>query len=833
MVTESVIRHLLSDKDSLSEYYGGRLPKYDDVCRRLLLLDRQENTRIPDHYYRMNRKQSLNSLESLGELIRGGLYRLGKEYLELRGNRIYVQQKQQNKWQELITYIPPLVLQMAYLHIERPLTSDRPGDIVAYFNEYILPNTRNTALPYPYIAQLETYMTDNKGLCDLHMHLNGTTETDRVWADFLAEPDKIYLEIKCTERDKLVKEQLEQEFSIYKPVDLRNMLFSARHIRDILLAYVIKQELLPKAACPEDLLNRVNAAGSHYQLDNYGSTYHPFHRMIFGDCECQYPIAVEGLMYILVFKRLKDCYCDLPASLLHYYLLILGLCNRLLVQQCDQYGFDQFQKITVNELRSKSEKRYLNRFLQLSGNDSRNIHYLEGRFSPKSSKKDNCKLLRSINDGWEGLLSSLPSELSYPKCKVLSSTSRRIPELSLTAHFIKRKEDDKDDHIRFRSLRNDLERKARVLGSMKQDNSNLIQRVVGIDAASNELDTPPEVFAPAFRYLRHMGFSHFTYHAGEEFFHIISGLRAIYEAIVFTGMQSCDRIGHATAAGVSPELWRYNIGDKLFMHRGEYLDDLIFTYYLIVERNCSSLDHVLPSLLDRIQRLTYEIYGLSYPINLLTETWLLRRFCPVALFELFEGSAGLMVAGFNRFEQDEIRRQNVNKDHLELLRRYHTKYYRARYNEVISVDIDEIYSMSELEILQQLVLGFMHEKEIVIETLPTSNVRIGHHRDFATHQLWNWLRWEKEGKAIPPIVVGTDDPGIFATNIYNEYANLYCHMVHGLRYSHTEAMEIIEKLNHNGRIYRFLLDRDYGNEATIYCFLNCKNSVTKCVIIDI
>lgn len=81
-------------------------------------------------------------------------------------------------------------------------------------------------------------------------------------------------------------------------------------------------------------------------------------------------------------------------------------------------------------------------------------------------------------------------------------------------------------------------------------NSSYAKFVTGADAAASEFDTPPEVFAPSFRRLRKNGIRHFTYHAGEDFFHILSGLRAIYEAIEFLGLQAGDRIGHATAAGV-------------------------------------------------------------------------------------------------------------------------------------------------------------------------------------------------------------------------------------------------------------------------------------------
>lgn len=108
-----------------------------------------------------------------------------------------------------------------------------------------------------------------------------------------------------------------------------------------------------------------------------------------------------------------------------------------------------------------------------------------------------------------------------------------------------------------------------------------------------------------------------------------------------------------------------------------------------------------------------------------------------------------------------------------------------------------------MEELQLMLLRYLNEKEIVIETLPTSNVRIGHHHTYDTYHLWNWIKWENEGNPIPPIVVGTDDPGIFATNIYNEYSNIYCKLVYVHHVSRNQAMSVIEKLDKNSQIYKF------------------------------
>ena len=101
------------------------------------------------------------------------------------------------------------------------------------------------------------------------------------------------------------------------------------------------------------------------------------------------------------------------------------------------------------------------------------------------------------------------------------------------------------------------------------------------------------------------------------------------------------------------------------------------------------------------------------------------------------------------------------------------------------------------------LLKVMHHRQIVIETLPTSNVVIGHHHSFSTYHLYNWYKWSKEGEKIPAIVVGTDDAGIFATNIYNEYCHIYCMLVFDKGLSPFEAMDYIERLVHNAKVYVF------------------------------
>ncbi len=804
MVTSSIIRHLLSDKDSLSDYLQGDVVSIEAVKRRLLLLERQESRCVPDHYYRLNQKKSFNKIETLGETIRMGLYQLAKEHLELRGNRIYVKQLKQNDWQGLITYIPPLILQMAFLHIKQPLLNS--SEITSYFNSYILPNAKHTALPFPYIPQIESYIREKNGLHDLHMHLNGSTETDIAWQDFLSEPDKIYTELKNGLKLSKVKEQFEQESYLRSPLEFRNLLLCARSIREYLFKMYfpksIKDGEFRQIASAKDILNYI--LDSKEAIPNKenpfvnSSLYHPFAELMCENYKMpKYPMAVEGLMYILMFKYMTENPRESVASIFHFYLLILGLANRLLVQQIHQFGFEQFQKLTLNELRENSEKSYKNRFLQLHGNDQRNICFLEGRFSPKPTEVANKMLIQSINKGWGKLLQNIQGELGL--------LEKDLPVLKLTAHFIKKEDDRKSSEIRHKNLRNEVWNKAKVLALLKKNEVSLMKDVNAIDAASSEFDAPPEVFAPSFRYLRRKGFKHFTYHAGEDFFHIISGLRAIYEAVVFNNLGCGDRIGHATATGISPEIWIKNIGKRILIRQGNYLDDLLFTYHLIISRNNKELKEKILFVVNKIQELSHSIYKKSYSLKTLENAWLMRRFCPSMLFSESIDSAKLSDV-FDDEEWNDIEKKLIGSrkdERVEILMRYHCESFRDEYDKIIEVESEEDYDCSDMRMLQLLVLEFLHEREIVIETLPTSNVRIGHHSNFDTYHLWNWLKWEREGKAIPPIVVGTDDAGIFATNIYNEYANIYCNLISNNKVSQNEAMKIIEQLDKNGRIYRF------------------------------
>lgn len=732
MKSNSHISYLLTDHLSLSSYKEGEDVTLDDIERRLRIIAREHNYVIPHHYLRLVSESSFRGITKVSQVFTEGLIQLANDFLERRNNRIYVRIEKFNAWQEQIAYIPPMLLISAYI-FKNVISSIT--DIVSdsFYNQYIAPNLGNTSLIPPYISQLEELKKENNGFNDLHIHLNGTMETDSVWLDILHYPERVIHNMEESAKgNKLAREQYEQFDNWTRPDKLKHLITQAINLREFLFSEICK--VVP--------------------------VIESFTR------QAESSLYISVLHYLSIYPDNKEV-----ASSFHHYLLILGLVNQMLVQQPQCFGFEQFQHYTSNGLREYSEQEYEQRFLQLAGNQLDNIKIIEGRFSPKDKEYKNNYLIDKIRRGWLLLNNRQGCNKS---------------DIRLIAHFIKRADKQKKD-IRFKELRLKNKKICEALISLRNSGSKNGKAIVGIDAAASEFDTPPEVFAPVFKKLREKGFQHFTYHAGEDFYHLLGGLRAIYEAITFLDLQRGDRIGHATAAGVAPETWAHNVGCEVVVPIGTYMDDLLFVYNLISNNECKALDSLMPRLYMRITELSREIY-------------------PNDDFQVYD-----LIYAWKRRQEDILELADSGElNNIKALKRYHQKEYVEKYKKEIKVKIFEILDEKALREVQLAVLKIMHHKEIAIETLPTSNIFIGYHNSFNTYHLVNWIRWEKEGKPIPPIVLGTDDAGIFATNIYNEYCHIYTLLVYEYDFCINEAFEIIRKINRNANFYTFNNDSLYA-----------------------
>lgn len=70
MLTDSYIKYLLCDVDSLYSYFNRkRLVDMGDLKRNLMLLERKNNITIPDHYYRIGLEHSFSDIDTLSEVF--------------------------------------------------------------------------------------------------------------------------------------------------------------------------------------------------------------------------------------------------------------------------------------------------------------------------------------------------------------------------------------------------------------------------------------------------------------------------------------------------------------------------------------------------------------------------------------------------------------------------------------------------------------------------------------------------------------------------------------------------------------------------------------------
>lgn len=548
-------------------------------------------------------------------------------------------------------------------------------------------------------------MIQESGLQDLHLHINGTSEADYVWIDAIRNPLAIHKYIREKRTNPEICELYQQLDRALSPNKIYRHLRIAKTLRS-LLWYAIENN---RAISKNNLLKRIDSL----QLQPH------------------IPISIESndislyseaLLLILSMQHLHASNTQYFANAFHLYLLFRGQFINLLVQQANQWGFDQFNKISGNNLREYTEKRFSKRFKQLEGMYGEDLSCLEARIAPKKTTMECFKLLRTIINEYEKYAFKNHQDTALNKA-VLSSEraiKKKRMNMTLVFHFIKKRDAiPKEFSIvapRFYSLRKTLKRQSSSIIFLRKSFQWIREYLCGIDAAGNELHTPPEVFAPTYRYLRNNGIVHFTYHAGEDFYHLLSGMRALFETMEYLDLQPGDRIGHATAIGIQPALWRARAGATSYLPMGEWLDNMIFVFSLLSEVDGMS-EYVIKAEREALEY-AHRIFDTDAPLtaSTLQEFWRLRW-------------------------QDPLEKDFPQKGSLhckKILRSYHSAPVYRQSQSLIEVPNsflpDDVYSA-----LQQRVIKSINSKQIVVETMPSSNVAISYYSSYHEHHIFRWL----------------------------------------------------------------------------------------------
>lgn len=728
------------------------------------------------------------------------LNRLGETFLcEGRDGSLRVHTRLLAEWQDLILVVPPMLITAAWMAARRPTSyEDRQSlSAVKNFQKRVQGWLCDSTLPVdddPFLDQL----CQSEGLDETHMHLNGTTEADKIWIDALRRPDAVVgaLSHKVVSREgglhvaigNGVERLLQQEDQNLSPRRLRLRVEQAIALKAFLLEKVLQDR--PKDAQVTNISYK-NAVKNRIAESQVSRT----------TAEALHLIDIIGM---LDQPETREMY----GLAFYWYALLRAQFCRLLVQQVSQMGFDQFQHITLNELREATEKDFADRFRQIERGMQAPVDFLEGRFAPKTTPDATAKRLMQMLRGYLEFLDEKPDgtprahrhgQFSDRQKTPISLTelirlirafengSDRFPRserrlrLGLVAHFIKRTDGGELEKFYQRTqptpvcrdarVRREADQAARALVVLMKSTSGLPELIRGVDAASNERHAGPEVFAQVFRRMRRAGVKRFTYHVGEDFVHLASGLRAISEAVHFLDLSAGCRIGHGTAAGLSPDKWWKAQDDAVVQPLEERLDDLVFAWGLLREKSLLPEKIVLIEM--EVRRLAMQIWKTSaLTPDVLHRAWKLRHLDPIVR------TYGRCDVDPDRNEEIKMFRSSAGKDpdaHSQFLRRHGIDVkadvlVRAR-QPIFVEKASDVLSADVLLIVQSAVLELLQHRGIGIETLPSSNVRISIHETYEDHHISRWLGY---GCNYCPtsVVVGSDDPGIFATSLRMEYAHI-------------------------------------------------------------
>ncbi|GFK55876.1 adenosine deaminase [Vibrio cholerae] len=663
---------------------------------------------------------------------------------------------------------------------------------------------------YPYHPAVEDYITRER-LHETHQHLNGSTSAEECWLDALKHPEVTVRDFEKGWASQETKQLCAQIDTSLTPKIFKDRLQVANNIREILcrVAQDIKlPEWMASLQHPRQLVDStILHRGKEYGFATVWPT------------DDKYRQESEFFWLTGLLEKWRYGAPEGLERLLWIYLLIQNQYLTLLVQRDDFFGFEQFQKYTMTELREETEKSYLSRFKHAHGAGVYSqVRYLEGRFAPKSDPSKMQKLLFSVLRGyWEYLKGHMTVDWEHPQplniTQVLDNLEQVKPssicaELALVPHFIKKKP-KKDEVYPYALLFKDLKNQAAILMDIMKYEPRLTRWIRGVDAAANEMHAPPELFGPLFRVLAKSGIAHFTYHVGEDFPHLISGIRSIDDALRFLPLRNGDRLGHCTAIGITPNIWKRSLPLSLSMTKEARLLDLVFIWREL-RSHPELLRYASDAAIEAV-RLAHEVFSMEeeISINTLDQVFELR-----GLLAESEGLLGeldrplkpksLWLEEYERAR--ELAKMAGMKRPLKLYKQWLTSdNVRKQRAEYVEVPLEYLPDEAVVS-LQQVVMAKIADRNIAIECPPTSNTRISQYRDVSEHHIFRWMGLPGEaieGDVSMSICLGSDDPGIFAADLKSEFYHLFVVLTRKFGLSPAEALRKVAEVNENGRIYRF------------------------------
>lgn len=534
------------------------------------------------------------------------------------------------------------------------------------------------------------------------------------------------------------------------------------------------------------------------------------------------------LFNTIKYIRMNWHECDIIKKLFIQYLRIKNNLFNIIVQQKTIRGLDYFQMqhyAKNSSLNKVNNKKFWEVAMREQFQDS-NLKKIEFRRSIPMKysefKKDVISFLKSY-------YSILINDYCIKKENIYIP-NKPFPKVGLVYHLLKKDDltspykcfrdgEFDEDKLQFQALKKQYEVLVNNLKTLRKEDSEFSKYIVGLDSASLENSTPIWVFCKIFEMARDSKYEPlnirnncldsfqslgFTFHAGEDFRHILSGLRRVDEVIQHLKFHAGDRIGHGIALGISADEWRMH-NSTIVIPRIEALENYLWAYNLL-SQNYGNFKTTILAYLEK------KIYDLSKSIYISTQG-LTTSVLIDGYLQLFNCNNEIECESTNSSSFCDSVKYNKpmtwNSEKLVMAR--HCKYYLFRMNEPIHFEITN-QDIDIIKELQSIVKSNIAKAGIVVEVNPSSNTAIGDMDTLSENQIYNINNFKYDISNIL-VCINSDDPSVFNTNVSNELAYIYYGLLEkGV--NKENALNWIEKLRING-IDSSFIKRDESDEQIL------------------
>lgn len=775
----------------------------DDQIRTIYSLYRDEWVFLPDQ----QRDYDENSIPNIFNV----LFRFAESVLRINGREPQVRFRHLFRWREVTQMIGEDLVIAAFLAFRRRsstpigLNFDNPtenSDVVDFCGWPTVAHNDNIHL---------NHIFSKHHLSELHSHLFASTDHFSInWVCLMNNTKGLHgkLSILINGHNPTVANFLVPEILRY--------LLSAAIIRKNIWQYLQSNDF----SLIRNINEEIASADTNTLHSEIKSLYAANDSLDYIICDKDSPMAVFAGERRFLFSLFESILrgADSEISRLFYkYILIKNHIRAFFIQINDNNGFGNFKRYQDQKSRflTKPYKRLLHLLPIWEATNFNHVMAMETRIAPPDNIKDVNWLLATLKDIDKFLLDDDP----------FGNNSDGNLTWTILFHFIKNADFSYADGVYgYASISSRIKKQALLLKSLfnsekwRFDEKESLSKLKGIDAASSEIGCRPEVFSQAFRYLKSVGLS-VTFHVGEDFYDIVDGLRAIDEALMFLNLESGDRIGHALALGVEPEAFYRERHNYIALPAQWMLDNVAWLYFKSRKFNIKLSPEVEDFLLSCFHKLTNRI-GFTrnvgdFEMRDYYEAMLLRGDnydVYASNSHIYDEDAGsLHWESYNWLNDKEcidIRRNNKRAKEIHFAYLFNED-IKANGRRVQSFRVPEDYAII-VRSIQESLIKKISLCQIGIECCPSSNVRIGYFQRFDQHPILRFFPLDGLTKFPLSVSINTDDLGVFATSLPNEFSLMALALLKkkdssgNNLYSSEEVYGWIEKIIENSQKFRFI-----------------------------